>query len=166
MNITKTYYRSPFGVLEFVFLGKKLTELNIDKFEDVDCSAQKLKPFQANAMKQLKEYFEGKRQVFDMPILFNKGTEFEQSIWSALLEIPFGKRCSYSDVACKIGKDAKSSRAVGRAVGQNPIAIIVPCHRVLGKKGNLTGFAWGLDRKSFLLHHEQGYTSGVQGELF
>ncbi|MGB0982941.1 MAG: methylated-DNA--[protein]-cysteine S-methyltransferase, partial [Saprospiraceae bacterium] len=92
--------------------------------------------------------------------------EFEQSIWNELLEIPFGKRCSYSDVATRIGKDAKSSRAVGRAVGQNPIAIIVPCHRVVGKKGNLTGFAWGLDRKSFLLHHEQGYTAGVQGQLF
>lgn len=164
--MTKTYYESPFGMLEFVFLGEKLTEMNIDNIENIDCSAQKLKPFQANVMQQLQEYFEGKRQVFDISIQFTKGTEFEQSIWNTLLEIPFGERCSYSDVACKIGKDAKSSRAVGRAVGQNPIAIIVPCHRVLGKKGNLTGFAWGVDRKSFLLHHEQGYTSGVQGQLF
>ncbi|MGB0983280.1 MAG: cysteine methyltransferase, partial [Saprospiraceae bacterium] len=92
MNITKTYYKSPFGVLEFVFYGKKLTELNIDKFENLDFSNQKVKPFQANAMNQLQEYFDGKRQIFDMPIVFSKGTEFEQSIWNELLEIPFGKR--------------------------------------------------------------------------
>ena len=164
--MTKANYQSPFGMLEFVFQGEFLTELNIQKDENVSTTLEHLSEKQRSAVLQLNEYFEGNLQDFDIPIRFDTGTGFEQAIWNALIDIPFGKTITYSDVAYKIGKDVKSSQAVGRAVGQNPIAIIVPCHRVMGKNGKLTGFAWGLDRKAFLLELEQKQTIGVQGSLF
>lgn len=163
---TKAYYQSPFGILEFIFQGDFLTALNIHTNEKVTTSLTHLSQKQVSAVYQLKEYFKGQRQNFDIDIRFETGTAFEQSIWMALVDIPFGKTITYSDVAYKIGKDVKSSQAVGRAVGQNPIAIIVPCHRVMGKNGQLTGFAWGLERKAFLLELEQKQTIGVQGRLF
>lgn len=101
---------------------------------------------------QLTEYFAGIRQTFDIP-LAPKGTEFQQQVWQALRELPFGQHCSYSDIANTIGRP-KAVRAVGAANGANPIAIIVPCHRVIGKGGKLTGYAYGLDMKQWLLNLE------------
>jgi methylated-DNA-[protein]-cysteine S-methyltransferase len=98
---------------------------------------------------QLQEYFAKKRTTFDLPIRFN-GTEFQQQTWKALLTIPYGETRSYSEQAHIIG-NPKAVRAVGRTNGLNPIPIIVPCHRVIGKSGELTGFAGGLDIKKFLL---------------
>lgn len=101
---------------------------------------------------QLAEYFAGTRQVFDVP-LRSDGTEFQRRVWAGLLKIPFGDRCSYQALARAIGAD-NSSRAVGNANRCNPISIIVPCHRVVGSDGTLTGYAGGLPTKQWLLEHE------------
>lgn len=104
------------------------------------------------AAQQLDEYFAGRRQHFDLP-LAPHGTTFQQQVWQALRHIPFGHTWSYAELARHIGKPT-ASRAVGAANGRNPIAIIIPCHRVIGTNGNLTGFAGGLSAKSFLLQLE------------
>jgi methylated-DNA-[protein]-cysteine S-methyltransferase len=110
-----------------------------------------------SAEKQLNEYFAGKRKAFHLP-LSAKGTEFQKLVWQALSEIPFGVTKSYGDIAGRIGSP-KASRAVGAANGKNPIPIIVPCHRVIGRNGTLTGFGGGLDTKKFLLELEGVSTS-------
>ncbi|MEW5676613.1 methylated-DNA--[protein]-cysteine S-methyltransferase [Flavobacterium enshiense] len=105
-----------------------------------------------DAVKQLQEYFEGKRTTFNFPIN-PKGTDFQQKVWKALLEIPYGKTTSYMDLSKKLG-DVKAIRAVASANGKNPLWIVVPCHRVIGSDGSLTGYAGGLWRKKWLLEHE------------
>ncbi|HSD13249.1 MAG TPA: methylated-DNA--[protein]-cysteine S-methyltransferase [Flavobacterium sp.] len=101
---------------------------------------------------QLQEYFEGKRTEFSFQ-LNPKGTEFQQKVWKALLEIPYGKTTSYLDLSKKLG-DVKAIRAVASANGKNPLWVVVPCHRVIGSDGSLTGYAGGLWRKKWLLEHE------------
>ncbi|MBK5267829.1 MAG: methylated-DNA--[protein]-cysteine S-methyltransferase [Acidimicrobiia bacterium] len=105
-----------------------------------------------HVMAQLDEYFVGDRQVFDLPMR-PVGSAFQLRVWAGLLEIEFGTTLSYGDLADRLG-DRKASRAVGRANGKNPISIIVPCHRVVGADGSLTGYGGGLDRKLWLLRHE------------
>lgn len=105
------------------------------------------------AKQQLTAYFAGELQEFDIA-LAPEGTQFQQSVWKALSTIPYGKTCSYGDIAHQIGKP-KASRAVGAANGKNPIPIIIPCHRVIGSTGKLTGFGGGLDAKQSLLGLEQ-----------
>lgn len=104
------------------------------------------------AVVQLNEYFEGKRTDFDFK-LNPKGTDFQQKVWQELLHIPFGKTMSYLDLSKKLG-DVKAIRAVASANGKNPLWIVVPCHRVIGSDGSLTGYAGGLWRKKWLLEHE------------
>jgi methylated-DNA-[protein]-cysteine S-methyltransferase len=104
------------------------------------------------AAAQIREYFAGERRAFDIP-LEPKGTAFQRLVWDALLEIPYGVSCSYGDIAKAIRRPA-ASRAVGAANGRNPIAIIVPCHRVIGASGSLTGYGGGLPTKQWLLAHE------------
>ncbi|VEU81299.1 methylated-DNA--[protein]-cysteine S-methyltransferase [Haploplasma axanthum] len=101
---------------------------------------------------QLKEYFGGKRKVFTLPLDL-EGTDFELSVWNELLKIPFGKTVSYIDVAKELG-DTKKTRAVAGAIGRNPVMIVVPCHRVIGKNKKLTGYSEGLDVKEELLRLE------------
>jgi methylated-DNA-[protein]-cysteine S-methyltransferase len=105
------------------------------------------------AKTQLAEYFAGKRQQFELPLTPLDGTVFQQQIWQALAMIPFGKFASYADIARFIGKP-QSARAVGMAVGRNPLGIFLPCHRVLSSSGALTGYAGGLERKVALLKIE------------
>ena len=104
------------------------------------------------AERQLHAYFKGELKKFTVPLDFN-GTDFQKSVWAALLTIPFGETRSYAEIARQIGKP-DASRAVGAANGRNPIAIIAPCHRVIGMSGDLTGFGGGLDAKAFLLSLE------------
>src|SRR6185369_10790532 len=104
------------------------------------------------AARQLDDYFAGKRATFDLPLDL-QGTGFQQSVWRALLAIPRGSTASYAEVGKRIGKP-QASRAVGAAVGRNPVSIVVPCHRVVGSTGSLTGYAGGLERKSALLKLE------------
>ena len=104
---------------------------------------------------QLNEYFEGKRTQFDLA-LNPEGTDFQKRVWDALQTIPYGKTCSYLELAQQLG-DVKAIRAVANANGKNPLWIVVPCHRVIGSDGSLTGYAGGLYRKQWLLEHESPY---------
>ena len=107
------------------------------------------------AAKQLQAYFAGTHTAFDVPLRL-QGTQFQQQVWQALQTIPYGQTRTYKDIAAAIGRPS-ASRAVGAAIGRNPVSIIVPCHRVLGVTGNLTGFAGGLDNKRLLLDLEQDH---------
>jgi methylated-DNA-[protein]-cysteine S-methyltransferase len=107
----------------------------------------------AEAAGQLAEYFAGARTEFDLA-LAPCGTRFQLAVWEELARIPYGTTVSYGQVAAAIGKSLVASRAVGLANGRNPISIILPCHRVIGADGSLTGYGWGLDRKDWLLRHE------------
>ena len=106
----------------------------------------------ASACQQLEEYFAGTRTAFDVPLAAS-GTTFEQRVWDLLRAIPYGTTTSYGALAHRLG-DPRATRAVGAANGKNPIPIIVPCHRVVGARGELTGFGGGIDRKRWLLEHE------------
>ncbi len=112
-------------------------------------------PVLKKTARQLQEYFEGSRKDFDLP-LAPEGTIFQKKAWSQLLKIPYGKTISYGEQAERLG-DSRKARAVGTANSQNPISIIIPCHRVIGKNGALTGYAGGLSVKKFLLEFEQGH---------
>lgn len=113
---------------------------------------------------QLKEYFEGKRTSFSLA-LDPLGTEFQQAVWKALSTIPYGETRTYTDIAKQIG-NIKAVRAVGAANGRNPISIVLPCHRVIGTSGELTGFAGGLEAKAALLSMEEVKKEKTQIELF
>lgn len=110
-------------------------------------------PVLAAARAQLDEYFDRRRQVFDLP-LAPAGTVFQQRVWQALLDVPYGATTSYGEIARRLGQPPGASRAVGLANGSNPISIIIPCHRVIGSDGSLTGYGGGLDRKRYLLDLE------------
>ncbi len=117
--------------------------------------------FLQDCARQLEEYFAKKRTAFDLPLDL-QGTDFQKKVWSELLKIPYGKTVSYLDIALAIG-DKNATRAVGMANNKNPIAIVVPCHRVIGKNGSMVGYASGVNRKKQLLDLEQPF---VQGSLF
>ena len=117
----------------------------------------------AEARAELTAYFEGRLREFTVPLAPN-GTEFQRRVWSALTEIPYGTTISYAELARRVNNTA-AVRAVGAANGRNPIPIIVPCHRVIGSDGSLTGFGGGLDRKRWLLQHENSLHASSQVEL-
>jgi len=108
----------------------------------------------APVIAQLDEYFAGERTAFDVPLDL-RGSEFQRSVWAALLEIPYGETATYGQIADRVGRPGKA-RAVGRANGSNPVALIVPCHRVIGSDGTLTGYGGGMERKRLLLDLEAG----------
>jgi methylated-DNA-[protein]-cysteine S-methyltransferase len=112
---------------------------------------------------QLGEYFAGRRTAFDLP-LAPRGTAFQQAVWAALLAIPFGETRSYGEIARAVGRPS-APRAVGAANGSNPLAIVVPCHRVVGSDGSLTGYGGGMERKRWLLSHERAHRPAAAGEL-
>ena len=120
-------------------------------------------PFTA-VRSQLREYFAGDRQQFDVPIKL-VGTSFQQQVWQQLVQIPFGKTITYAELARRVGKPT-ASRAVGNANGRNPISILVPCHRVIGTRGKLAGYAGGVEKKEWLLDWERTATPAEAGSLF
>jgi len=144
---------TPIGSLRLVSDGAALTKIEFpqqhstssDEIETTD-------PVLSVCATQLTEYFAGQRQAFSLPLNAG-GTIFQNEVWSALTDIPFGELRSYSDIACAIGRP-KAVRAVGAANGRNPLPIIVPCHRVIGSNGSLTGFAGGIPLKTKLLQLE------------
>jgi methylated-DNA-[protein]-cysteine S-methyltransferase len=103
--------------------------------------------------RQLDEYFDGRRTVFTVPLRL-VGTPFQVAVWEALLQVPYGATTTYGDLAARLGRPT-ASRAVGAANGRNPVSVIVPCHRLVGADGGLTGYGWGVERKAWLLAHEQ-----------
>ena len=111
-------------------------------------------PVLATAVQQLSDYFAGRRTRFELPLDLQEGTAFQQSVWQALLAIPSGATTSYGDLSQRVGRPT-AVRAVAAAIGRNPVSIVVPCHRVLGRDGSLTGYAGGLERKSALLDLER-----------
>jgi len=110
-------------------------------------------PLLKKTAKQLDEYFNNKRHIFDLPLILH-GTNFQVKVWKALQNIPYGETCSYSKIAAMIG-NSRASRAVGMANNRNPIAIIIPCHRIIGSDGSLTGYGGGLELKQKLLNLEK-----------
>ncbi len=108
---------------------------------------------------QLDEYFRGERKEFTLS-LNPEGTPYQKTVWKELRRIPYGKRCSYKDIASNIG-NSKASRAIGMANGKNPLPLIVPCHRVVGSDGSMTGFAFGIDIKTKLLELEQKFSNNI-----
>lgn len=143
-----SFLESPIGILRILSNGDGITGIKFMDFdgpEDPDVHTE-------SAKTQLREYFEGVRATFDL-ILIPDGTTFERGVWQKLQEIPRGTTTSYGSIAKKLG-DAKSSQAVGKANGKNPIAIVIPCHRVIGSDQKLVGYAGGLERKEWLLKHE------------
>lgn len=121
-------------------------------------------PLELQCEAELTEYFEGKRREFTFPIA-QEGTEFQKKVWEELSNIPFGKTISYHELAVRLG-DPKCIRAAGTANGRNNIAIVVPCHRVIGSDGSLTGYAGGVDKKEWLLRHEGSLPGMNQLDLF
>ena len=149
MMVFTDYYNSPLGLVEFKASEKGITQL-------IFCGGEQRTTYRSEITDQCKlqliEYFNGQRTMFDVP-LDPSGTPFQKCVWQQLSHIPFGKIVSYLDIA-KLVDRPKGSQAVGGANGRNPISIIVPCHRVVGSNGKLTGYAGGIERKLWLLQHE------------
>ena len=143
------FIKTPLGTAKIVGDTDGIAEISVsDEGEVSDTIPSVLQ----EAVKQLNDYFDGKRSAFDFKIN-PQGTDFQQKVWQELLNIPFGKTMSYLDLSKKLG-DVKAIRAVASANGKNPLWIVVPCHRVIGTNGSLTGYAGGLWRKKWLLEHE------------
>lgn len=144
------HYDSPVGILRISADEEGITsiQLNAERHKDTGES-----PILAEAVRQLDEYFNGIRKTFDLPLSLS-GTEFQRRVWQVLCEIPYGETCTYGQIAAVTG-NPKASRAVGSANNRNPIAIVIPCHRVVGANGSLTGYAGGLDIKEYLLELEK-----------
>ena len=145
--------RQELGRIGIAEEGQFLTHLFFHKKKSPIDAVEKWTPFLREVAKEIKEYLNGKRKEFDVPLKFY-GTGFQLSVWSALLTIPYGETRSYGEIAKQIG-NSKACRAVGMANHWNPIAIIVPCHRVIGADGSLTGFGGGLALKQQLLELER-----------
>lgn len=148
--MVQAYIKSPVGIT--LIEGDETGVSKILVYDKEIEPSKKIPPVLKAAVVQLNEYFEGKRTDFDFAIN-PQGTDFQKRVWDSLLEIPFGKTMTYMEQAIKLG-DVKAIRAVASANGKNPLWIVVPCHRVIGTNGSLTGYAGGLWRKKWLLDHE------------
>ena len=147
------YLESPIGRLRLVSNGAQLTAIEFENLQADEAGGEERNdPALKACSNQLGEYFAGKRKTFDLP-LAPAGTDFQQNVWQALKAIPYGELRSYRDIAESL-HNPKAVRAVGAANGKNPLPIIVPCHRVIGSDGSLTGFAGGLEAKRVLLRLE------------
>jgi methylated-DNA-[protein]-cysteine S-methyltransferase len=158
-----TYYQSPVGLLRIAGTDHYISEVKfIDEPETIaeHTGTEQLPPLAIQAVEQLIEYFHGNRRFFDLPVS-QEGTPFQQKVWNELMSIPFGKTISYLELSRRLG-DPKVIRAAAAANGKNNVAIIVPCHRVIGSNNQLVGYAGGLPRKKWLLQHENKVAHGVQ----
>lgn len=151
----KIYYSSPIGMVEIAGNEYGVTSII---FAEGKVISDGIPEVLKNAYNQLDEYFNGKRKVFDLKLSLD-GTEFQRKVWSELMNIPYGETLTYKDIANKLG-NINAVRAVGNANGKNPISIVVPCHRVIGSSGELTGYSGGLERKAWLIEHEKNIMKG------
>lgn len=163
--VSTTYTDSPLGLIKIVGNDDGIQEVQFvgDNRQD-ETDASTLSPTVQQCHTELAEYFAGQRKEFGVR-LNPQGTDFQRKIWQMLLDVPYGTTASYADLAQQYG-DMKAIRAVGSANGSNPIAIIIPCHRIIGSSGKLVGYAGGLPRKSWLLQHEADHTPVSPGKLF
>lgn len=152
--MNKAIYQSPLGFLELREENGYITGLH---FSDQSACGGDSTPLLLEAMLQLDEYFAGNRRDFELPIELS-GTDFQKKVWAALRTIPFGETRSYKEIA-RLSGNSKAARAVGMANNKNPIAIIVPCHRVIGFDGKMVGYGGGIEKKAFLLEHENAIMS-------
>lgn len=144
------YYESPIGWLQIVGTNEGIERIDVvERGEDQN---EKVAEPLMQSLEELEQYFQKKRTSFSMPLKL-VGTPFQLRVWEALQTIPYGQTVSYADIAKQIGQP-KAVRAVGNAVGNNPVTIIVPCHRVVRTGGKLGGYAWGVEMKTWLLKHE------------
>ncbi len=148
--MNKFSYDTPIGIITVEDDGSFVTAIYLDNKKTCEKESKLAKL----TFKQLYEYFDKKRFSFDLPLKF-EGSSFQKAVWKELCNIPYGKTCSYKQIAEKIG-NPKACRAVGMANNKNKIMIVVPCHRVIGSRGDLVGYAGGLNIKKFLLNLEQG----------
>ncbi|HEX9508897.1 MAG TPA: methylated-DNA--[protein]-cysteine S-methyltransferase [Puia sp.] len=165
LEIATTYYQSPLGLLRIGGTDTYISEISfVDTLDGTSKSSADLQgplpPLIIQCIEQLIQYFQGQRRVFEFPI-HQSGTDFQQKVWAELSAIPFGKTLSYLDMARRLG-DTKAIRAAASANGKNHVAIVVPCHRVIGSKRDLVGYGGGLWRKKWLLEHETKVLYGVQ----
>lgn len=159
MNYQSAIYDSPLGKLEIIASDKAITAIRFtDNLQEKPSETSEILK---ETRKQLDEYFQNKRTNFDVP-LTPSGTDFQKKVWNILKEIPFGKLVSYKEIALRLGNE-KQIRAAANANGQNPILILIPCHRIIGRNGTLTGYSGGLGRKKWLLELEKSY---IQHTLF
>ncbi|MBM6400709.1 methylated-DNA--[protein]-cysteine S-methyltransferase [Phycicoccus sp. MQZ13P-5] len=157
---------SPIGRLELLARDGSLVAIRFDAAPDgTPGTVREGAPVLVEARRQLTEYFEGARRVFDLP-LRPVGTEFQRRVWDVLADVPWGTTTTYGSIADLLGLPPGASRAVGAANGANPIPVVLPCHRVVGSDGTLTGYAGGLERKALLLRLEGVPTEADQGSLF
>jgi len=164
MTLDLHAFDSPIGPLVLAARGEQLVALHLPKSADPPPrGTARSTPILERAARQLAEYFAGARTEFELD-LAPEGTAFQRSVWSALLAIPFGTTSTYGAIARSIARPS-ASRAVGAANGRNPIAVIIPCHRVIGSTGALTGFGGGLPAKQFLLAHERAHRRTPQLSL-
>jgi methylated-DNA-[protein]-cysteine S-methyltransferase len=155
------YYHSPVGLLKISGTENYISEVSFhDNTEKSGGNKKNLPPILIQCIEQFIQYFHGERRVFDLPIS-QEGTPFQKQVWNELMAIPYGKTINYLELAIKIG-DPKATRAVAAANGKNNVAIIVPCHRVIGSDRTLVGYGGGLWRKKWLLDHEMKIAHGVQ----
>jgi methylated-DNA-[protein]-cysteine S-methyltransferase len=149
--MNQAYVHSPVGMWLIGEEGNSICQ--VDFVGDIEPPIGKpSSPLLEQAVEQLGDYFQGQRKTFSLPYHV-KGTPFQEAVWRALCEIPYGKTCSYQDIAKKVGRP-KAMRAVGGANHRNPISILIPCHRVIGQDGGLVGYGGGLEAKKFLLDLE------------
>lgn len=148
------FYDTPIGRIGLAEEDGGLTQLTFRTEPPVGTVLEET-PFLLHCKQELDEYFAGKRKAFDLPLRL-KGTEFQKKVWAALCEIPYGETRTYGEIAAAVG-NPKAARAVGLANNRNPVAVIVPCHRVVGGNGKLVGYAGGLDKKEYLLDLERKY---------
>jgi methylated-DNA-[protein]-cysteine S-methyltransferase len=162
MPTYKTYYASPIGNIRITCNESCITELHFLHQEEAggQDNLRDAPPVLQQSLDQLIEYFQGQRKTFDLPV-YQQGTDFQQRVWNELLNIPFGKTISYLTLAKRLG-DPKAIRAAAATNGKNNIAIIVPCHRVIGSNNDLIGYASGIWRKRWLLEMETKISYGVQ----
>lgn len=163
----RVFYRTeetPVGELLLLSDGEAVTGIHMDGGKGLRPEAHWIRDDEhlAAAAEQLTEYFAGARVAFDLP-LAPRGTPFQRRVWNGLRAIPYGETISYAELARRIDRP-KAMRAVGAANGRNPIPIVVPCHRVIGADGSLTGYGGGLDRKRALLEHEARVASGSRDD--
>ncbi|WP_066499497.1 methylated-DNA--[protein]-cysteine S-methyltransferase [Abyssisolibacter fermentans] len=143
------YYRSVIGLIEIICTENEVISVIFVDSPNYETKENKIVK---EVINQLDEYFNGKRKIFNLPLKVD-GTKFQNETWYELLKIPYGTTITYKDMAIALG-NPKASRAVGNANGKNKIWIIIPCHRVIGAKGKLTGYAGGIERKKWLIEHE------------
>ncbi|MFZ2053268.1 MAG: methylated-DNA--[protein]-cysteine S-methyltransferase [Candidatus Aminicenantales bacterium] len=151
MSEHRAYFHSPIGAIEIIGTEQGITALNFIRRKPRQETGEH--PFLKEAAAQVEEYFRGQRKKFSLK-LHLQGTEFQKNVWRELLRIPYGRTASYGEVAAALGRP-QAGRAIGQANHRNPIAIVIPCHRIIGGDGRLVGYGAGLWRKQWLLAHEQ-----------